>query len=226
MSQGIASLHKILKDETRQKIIILLNNKGSLSYSNLMDQAEVLSTGLLNYHLKVLGDLLQKNDTGHYALSDKGRLAYKVLTEFPNAQSKVVDKRIYKAWIILTAASVILLILNGYFLSIPVERTSLALAILLLASAAAFYIRIRPSTSGNRVFFVAVGAGCLGFLLWFAVSLIILHTGMRWTILKVTGDLGNDLFALASLIICWVIGGYIGDWLGKRRGYVIPTIRV
>lgn len=222
---GLTSLHKILKDETRQKIITLLAAEGSLSYTELLEQLDVL-TGILNYHLKVLGDLLEKNASGHYLLSEKGQVAYRVLTEFPSGQPKVVDKRIYKAWIILTVASVILLILNGYFLNIPIERTALALAILLLATAVAFYVRIRPSTSGNRIFFVAVGAGCLGFLLWFAVSLIILDTGIRWTILKTTGDLGNDLFALATLIICWVIGGYIGDWLGRRRGYVIPTIRV
>jgi DNA-binding transcriptional ArsR family regulator len=225
MSHGIAFLHKILKDETRQKIITLLATKGSLSYTELLEQLDVL-TGILNYHLKILGDLLEKNASGQYLLSEKGQIAYRVLTEFPNGQPKVVDKRIYKAWIILTVTSVILLILNGYFLNIPVERTALALAILLLATAAAFYVRIRPSTSGNRIFFVAVGACCLGFLLWAAVTLIILHTGIRWTILKTTGNLGDDLFALASLIICWVTGGYIGDWLGRRRGYVIPTIRV
>ena len=225
MSQGITSLHKILKDKTRQKIITLLAAKGSLSYTELLEQLDVL-TGVLNYHLKVLGDLLEKNTSGLYLLSEKGQLAYRVLTEFPSGQPKVVDKRIYKAWIILTVASVILLILNGYFLNMPVERTALALAILLLATAAAFYVRVQPSTSGNRIFFVAVGAGCLGFLLWATVTLIILHTGIRWTILKTTGNLGNDLFALASLIICWVIGGYIGDWLGKRRAYIIPKIRV
>jgi hypothetical protein len=225
MSQGIASLHKILKDETRQKIITLLATRGTLSYTELLEQLDVI-TGILNYHLKVLGDLLEKNASGQYMLSEKGQIAYKVLTEFPNGHPKAIDKRIYKAWIILTVASVILLILNGYLLNTPIERTTLALAILLLATAAGFYVRVRPSTSGNRIFFVAVGAGCLGFLLWAVVTLIILHTGIRWTILRTTGDLGNDLFALASLIICWVIGGYIGDWLGRRRGYVIPTIRV
>jgi DNA-binding transcriptional ArsR family regulator len=57
MSSGLASLHKILKDETRRKIILLLNGKGSLGYTELLDNSEAGSTGLLNYHLKVLGDL-------------------------------------------------------------------------------------------------------------------------------------------------------------------------
>jgi len=72
MSLGIDSLHKILKDETRRQIILLLMQKGSLSYSDLMEPLGFSSTGTLNYHLKVLGDLLTKNDSGKYVLSEKG----------------------------------------------------------------------------------------------------------------------------------------------------------
>ena len=72
MDSGLASLHKILKDETRRKIILLLNEKDSLSYTDLMDTLEIVSTGMLNYHLKVLGDLLIKNESGQYTLTEKG----------------------------------------------------------------------------------------------------------------------------------------------------------
>lgn len=223
MSQGIASLHKILKDETRQKIITLLNEKGNLSYSDLMEATDVLSTGLLNYHLKVLGDLLQKNENGLYLLSEKGQLAYKVLTEFPANQPKPVDKRI---WAIFTIGSVTIAILNGYFLNIPVERTALVVTILLLTTGFAFYIRINPSTSGNRVFFIAVGAFCIGFVFWFIVTSIILFSGLRWEIIRTTGNIGDDFVATANLAICWIVGGFIGDWIGKRRNYIIPVLRV
>lgn len=81
MSSGLTSLHKILKDDTRQKIILLLNEKGSLGYTELLDATESSSTGLLNYHLKVLGDLLTltKNEAGQYLLSEKGKLAFRLL---------------------------------------------------------------------------------------------------------------------------------------------------
>ena len=223
MSQGLASLHKILKDETRQKIITLLNEKGSLSYSDLMESSEVLSTGLLNYHLKVLGELLQKNEKGQYMLSEKGQLAYKVLTEFPNKQPRPVDKRI---WAIFTIASVTIALLNGYFVGIPLERTMAVVVILLLTTSFAFYIRVRPSTSGNRVFFIAVGTFVLGFVFWAIVVLLMNGSGLRYQLFRETGNFGDDFFALTSLIICWIAGGFVGDWVGRRRNYIIPVLRV
>jgi predicted transcriptional regulator len=83
MSEGIASLHKVLKDETRRKIILLLSDKGSLSYVDLMKELHITSTGKINYHLKILSDLLAKNEAGQYTLTEKGKLASRLLLEFP-----------------------------------------------------------------------------------------------------------------------------------------------
>jgi hypothetical protein len=83
MSTGIASLHKVLKDETRRKIILLLCEKESLSYVDLMKELQVTSTGKMNYHLKILNDLLAKNEAGQYTLTEKGKLASRLLLEFP-----------------------------------------------------------------------------------------------------------------------------------------------
>lgn len=58
MSSGLESLHKVLKDEKRRKIITLLNEKEA-SYTELMNMLEIISsTGKLNYHLKVLNELI------------------------------------------------------------------------------------------------------------------------------------------------------------------------
>lgn len=83
MSSGIASLHKILKDETRRKIISLLHNEGSLNYTELMNELGIVSTGKMNYHLRILNDLVMKRKDGSYVLTERGMLASKLLTEFP-----------------------------------------------------------------------------------------------------------------------------------------------
>ena len=60
MTSTINSLHKILKDEIRRKVILTLDEKGSATYTELMESLGIVSTGTLNYHLKALGDLLEK----------------------------------------------------------------------------------------------------------------------------------------------------------------------
>lgn len=225
MSQGIESLHKILKDETRRKTITLLNQKPQ-SYTELMENLDIISTGTLNYHLKVLGELLTKNQEGQYTLTDKGRLAYKVLTEFPSSQPQITDRRILKMMLFFGIASVVLAIVNGYVMNLPIERTTIVVLAVALTFGFAYYIRAKPSLTGNRVFFIAIGFFCIGFLFWALVTLLILHSGLRWAIMDATGDLGNNLTALGTLIICWILGGFIGDWIGKKRKYVIPMLRV
>jgi len=88
MSSNIGSLHKILKDEIRRRIILLLQEKGSLSYVDLMKALGITNTGKMNYHLKVLGNLLSKKDDYQYVLSEKGMLAYRLMQEFSEANTE------------------------------------------------------------------------------------------------------------------------------------------
>jgi predicted transcriptional regulator len=63
MNPETGSLNKILKDETRRKIILTLTDREILSYTELMETLLIANTGTLNYHLKVLGDLFEKTDS-------------------------------------------------------------------------------------------------------------------------------------------------------------------
>jgi hypothetical protein len=51
-----------------------------------MSLAEVENTGKLNYHLKILGDLICKNGSGKYLLTEKGQLASQMLLKFPEKE--------------------------------------------------------------------------------------------------------------------------------------------
>jgi hypothetical protein len=88
MKIGLASLHKILKDETRRKLVLLLNEKGTLSYTDLMKVLEISNTGRMNYHLKVLNGLILKRGDGQYVLSEKGKRACCLLLEFSEKDTK------------------------------------------------------------------------------------------------------------------------------------------
>jgi len=85
----LASLHKILKDPTRRKIVQYLSSKGHLTYMELMNLLEITNTGKFNYHLKILADLIQKGENGRYSLTERGQLASQLLQKFPEKTIEV-----------------------------------------------------------------------------------------------------------------------------------------
>jgi len=90
MNVDLASLHKILKDQTRRKIVQYLNSKGQLTYMELMNLLEITNTGKFNYHLKILFDLIQKSENGRYSLTERGQLASQLLQKFPE---KIIEAK-------------------------------------------------------------------------------------------------------------------------------------
>ncbi len=88
MPSGLESLHKVLKDEKRRKIVALLNEKGSQSYTDLMTALGISNTGKLNYHLKVLSELVTKDSGGLYVLTDKGKLAANLVQDLAARKSQ------------------------------------------------------------------------------------------------------------------------------------------
>jgi hypothetical protein len=102
MSSGIDSLHRILKDETRRKIILLLREKRSLSYVDLMKELGIANTGKMNYHLKVLDDLVLKREDGQYMLSERSTLASRLLLEFPEDNNELRTNKIWwrRFWVV------------------------------------------------------------------------------------------------------------------------------
>jgi hypothetical protein len=83
LSVDFASLHNVLKHPIRQRIVLFLLEKKELAYMDLMNLVEITNTGKLNYHLKILGDLIEKNEDGKYHLTQKGQLASQFLLRFP-----------------------------------------------------------------------------------------------------------------------------------------------
>ncbi|AEE93190.1 hypothetical protein Ahos_0299 [Acidianus hospitalis W1] len=66
----LMDLNRIIKDKTRKNILIYLKNKGKAAYSEILRDMK-LSTGKLNYHLKIL-ELLIEKEGEYYKLNEKG----------------------------------------------------------------------------------------------------------------------------------------------------------
>jgi len=114
MDVDVGALYRVLKDETRRRIVLLLHEKGSLAYMDLMSFLEITNTGKMNYHLKVLGDLLLKGADGRYALTEKGSLAAQLLLKFP--EKAVTPGRLSASDTILIGLLGFLLVLTNPFI--------------------------------------------------------------------------------------------------------------
>jgi predicted transcriptional regulator len=114
VSVNIDSLHNILKHPIRRKIVLILHDKEKLSYVDLMTATGITNTGKLNYHLKIMGDLLEKDDNGKYHLTDKGILALQILQKFPE---KTTEPKQFRAGdtILIGFAGFLLVLANPGF---------------------------------------------------------------------------------------------------------------
>jgi DNA-binding transcriptional ArsR family regulator len=229
MNSGLASLHKILKDETRRKIVLLLNEKGSLSYTDLMDILGIVSTGTLNYHLKILDDLLAKNETGQYMLTEKGKLSSRLLLEFPEENRKqfgLKPKWWRKFWIAAGSLAVVSLTIHmaAFFLGYIDLSMLFQSLVWIIAAIGIFYMvehitrEVLPEKTRskiNKVGYFARGL-VIGFLLWFALIFVLVLSGLSRQISSALGE-AETFFIIASLIICCVIGAFINKWQVKRN---------
>ncbi|MDI9577349.1 MAG: winged helix-turn-helix domain-containing protein [Thermoproteota archaeon] len=217
MTSTLESLHKILKDKTRRKIVRLLSDTGSLGYTDLMNNMDFVSTGTLNYHLKVLGDLLEKDKEGKYLLSEKGKLASRLLTEFP--QQNGPDKQRLKIyWLVAAVTMTMFSVLTGYIMNFPIERVLLLILVAQVLAAFTYFIRVKPTITG-RVFYIAVGVSVIGSAFWIILINVLHRTGVLVTLVKLGGtDLYHNI-SLVGLAVCFIIGGFIGDLIGKKTKY-------
>ncbi len=241
MNSGLGSLYKILKDETRRKIILLINDKEGLSYSELLDATKIGSTGLLNYHLKVLGDLVTKNETGQYTLTEKGKLASRLLVEFPD-QNNQAERRKWTQRFFITMvigqvvyfSTILTLYHFGYVDSYRVLTTT---SWVIIGTIALYFgyrmqrtIPVPNSKEQKGRIRIAYAAGVIGLILlvsFFGVGILF----------RVLSDFmgepffpGNPLYdtfcspgyMIFSMLIAPALGGIVGYYLGKRKGFHKP----
>lgn len=235
MRSGLASLHKILKDATRQRIILLLKEKGNLSYTELMDTLGILSTGTLNYHLKVLDDLLIKNESGQYTLTEKGKLASRLLLEFPETAangSQGKPKWWRRFWIGKTFFVAVALIVSfaAYFMGYT-DLAGLYRSLVTMAGAVGISYMIAHITRDVLSKKTQLLLGKIGYTLlgvWLGDVVSFFGAFLLVLISRYLGgpDLGHiegggELWIVATVVLS-TVGGAWGYRFGKKRGFKRP----
>lgn len=108
------SLSDVLKHSMRRRILLVLYERKNVSYVDLMDLVGATNTGKLNYHLKILSDLIAKDQNGKYGLSEKGQMAAELLRKFPEKKTGQTPLTVADATLIGFAGAV-LTVINPVF---------------------------------------------------------------------------------------------------------------
>jgi len=118
-------------------------------------------------------------------------------------------------WIATLLATIASGVAGFFLLDVPLARAVGGVALTFLCIGIAYYIRVRPSIRVNRAVYILLGITPIGFVLWIIWAI----SGIgRW----VTQTAGSGPSLLISWIVCYGIGALIGDWIGKRRNYILP----
>ncbi len=226
MGYGFDSLHRVMKDATRRKILLLLNERGHSSYTDLMKTLEIENTGTLNYHLKILKDLVEKEDS-NYSLTEKGKLAAQLLYEYPEDKinsswqiHNVKDTLFFLVFNAFFLTAIFLLYFNGY-----IKSTFLMVQIILFTiSVGTIFIVMKKGLpkrtytpermmTGYKVGYIMLGIG-VGIAVTFAGGGLLL-------LLIVSALRSIGIHAVLFDFMWWlIISPLIGSLLGSIGGYL------
>ena len=111
-----------------------------------MNVVGVSNTGKFNYHLKILGDLIGKDQNGRYILTEKGQMAAQLLKKFPEKKPQPT---------ILSMADAAVIGFVGVVLTVanPVFLVSAIVALLKLELDVPFFLMIEFSRFAYALIF-------------------------------------------------------------------------
>ena len=133
------------------------------------------------------------------------------------------ESSMHRWWKPLWIVAVILMVGWGvfsyFFLHSDFVRIIIYEIILSLVLGTAYYIRVKPSKKVNKVVYILFGITPIGFGLWILFAIVCGLTNFCHFLnnLRPYGYLLNLTFQ----ICLFVIGGFIGNWIGKKRDYFL-----
>ena len=118
-------------------------------------------------------------------------------------------------WITVMLVTVASGIFGYFFLHAPLERIVGGVALTFFCIGIAYYIRIKPSRKVNRTIYILLGISPIGFGLWIFCAV----SGIGRFL---TTHLGHWPSFIIGFTVPYIVGAYIGDWIGRRRNYRLP----
>lgn len=109
-----------LKHPVRRQILLLLEQKGEVSFTDIQNAVGIDDTGLMSYHLKELTPLVEQSARGKYCLSEVGQTSIVLFrkVEKERQRSSVAVRRELGKWI---GEAVFLFFIVGLSLMAPLS---------------------------------------------------------------------------------------------------------
>jgi len=142
----------------------------------------------------------------------------KLLNE--NGQKPSKPKWWKPLWILTAISMVGSGVFSYFFLHGEFVRIIILEIIFSLVLGGAYYFRVRPSIKVNKLVYILFGITPIGFGLVILYALICGITNFSTFIMSFK-PLGSWL-QLGIIIGLFTIGGFIGNWFGKKRDYRLP----
>ena len=118
-------------------------------------------------------------------------------------------------WIVTLLLTIISGVIAYFILHAPIERMVGATALTFVLIGIAYYIHVKPSMKVDRALYIWLGVTPIGFCLWTLWGV----SGLGMFITRLIDAMPSLLLSWA---VCYGIGAFIGDWIGKRRNYRLP----
>lgn len=79
-----------LRHPIRRQILLLLEDKGEVSFTEIQNAVGMSDTGLMSYHLKELAPLVEQSTRGKYCLSEVGRASITLFRKVEMEKDKTI----------------------------------------------------------------------------------------------------------------------------------------
>ena len=123
-------------------------------------------------------------------------------------------------WIFTLLTTIIFSVFSFFLFDIPLARAVGGVALTFLGIGIAYYIRVRPSIRVNRAIYIILGGSVTYWIVFGGSIFIIWATGLPPPVHYLGPWINRILLTYAP----WIIGSFIGDWIGKRRNYNLLMI--
>lgn len=185
--------------------------------------------------MKLLGDLVAKNESGQYILTEKGKLASRLILEFPEdsqVERKINQKRLFL--ILLTSQVIYLTIIFTLYLFGVLEfyRVILAISYFVMATIVIYFgyrMQRKIPISGSKEERPRMSVGYVVGGVWLGLIIAFFFVGFLIRELQeiihqplLHNIFWTDWYLGFSLLIAPAIGGVAGYYFGKKRVFQKP----